>query len=240
MIDLKINFPDTYEEREDSMTYLKYILFLALTLLGTQTIAAHEGPFKLPPLPYQENALEPYISEKTLKFHYGKHHQGYVNKLNKLVAELNLQGKSLEEVILLSAKDPSLINVFHNAAQDWNHSFYWKSMKKNGGGMPKEPLLSKITKQFGSYENFKKEFVKVGTQVFGSGWVWLVQNGEVLTIVPTADADLPLTENQNALLNCDVWEHAYYLDYQNRRKDYMEVFLDHLVNWDFALQNLKK
>lgn len=223
------------------MAYLKYALFISLTLLGTHSIALQEtAPFTLPPLPYQENALAPYISEKTVQFHYGKHHQGYVNKLNELVVEHNLQGTSLEDIIQLSAKDPDLLKVFQNAAQDWNHTFYWKSMKKDGGGMPKEPLLSMIIKQFGSYDNFKNEFVKVGTQVFGSGWVWLVQVDGALKIFPTADADLPLTENQNALLNCDVWEHAYYLDYQNRRKDYVEVFLDHLVNWDFAVSNLKK
>lgn len=194
----------------------------------------------LPPLPYKENALEPYISERTLSFHYGKHHKGYVETTNKLADDNGLSGLSLEELIKASAKDPALKPLFNAAAQDWNHTFYWSSMMAKGGGEPKGALLDLIVKTFGSYPEFKKQFIETGTKLFGSGWVWLIQDKDgTLKIVGTKDADLPLIHGQKALLVCDIWEHAYYLDYQNRRKDYVEVFLDHLVNWDFANQNYK-
>ncbi|HXF90447.1 MAG TPA: superoxide dismutase [Candidatus Nitrosotenuis sp.] len=196
---------------------------------------------KLPPLPYNTNALEPFISTKTLELHYGKHHQGYVDKLNEsLSSHKNLQGKSLEDIILTSVKDESMTPIFNNAAQTWNHTFYWRSMKEKGGGEPKGELLEKINADFGSFNNFRTQFIEVGTQIFGSGWVWLVLDHGKLKIVSTKDAQLPLTSGQKALLTCDIWEHAYYLDYQNRRKNYIEVFLDHLVNWDFAAENFKK
>lgn len=197
--------------------------------------------FTLPPLPYKENALEPYISARTLFFHYGKHHKGYVETTNKLAKEHGLQDLTLEELIKKSANDPALKPLFNAAAQDWNHTFYWSSMKPDGGGKPKGDLLDAITKSFGSFENFKKQFIETGTKLFGSGWVWLVrdQDGR-LEILGTSDADLPLIRGQKAILVCDIWEHAYYLDYQNRRKDYVELFLDHLANWDFAEQNLAK
>ena len=193
----------------------------------------------LPKLPYSKDALAPYISEKTIDFHYSKHHQGYVDKLNELIIEKKLQGKSLEDIILLSEKDKNLITVFNNAAQTWNHTFYWQSMKKNGGGQPTGDLLSKINHDFGSYEKFRNDFIDAGTKVFGSGWVWLILDKDILKITTTRNADLPLTKGQQAILVCDVWEHAYYLDYQNLRKSYVEVFIDHLVNWDFATSNLK-
>ncbi len=223
---------------------LKLILVLFLITGGTQGIAVQVAPqqvkFSLPPLPYEKNALEPYLSQKTLEFHYNKHHQGYVDKLNELLAEKKLKADSLEDVIILAAKDPSLTTVFNNAAQTWNHTFYWQSMKKDGGEKPKGRLLEKINKSFGNYEDFKKKFIEAGSKLFGSGWVWLVQEGDELKIVASRNADLPLIHKQKALLTCDVWEHAYYLDYQNRRKDYVEIFLDHLVNWEFAAQNLEK
>lgn len=194
----------------------------------------------LPPLPYKENALEPYISERTLSFHYGKHHKGYVETTNKLADDNGLSGLSLEELIRASSKDPALKPLFNAAAQDWNHTFYWSSMMEKGGGEPKGALLNAIVKVFGSYAEFKKQFIETGTKLFGSGWVWLIQDKDgSLKILGTKDADLPLIHGQKALLVCDIWEHAYYLDYQNRRKDYVEVFLDHLVNWDFANQNYK-
>jgi Fe-Mn family superoxide dismutase len=216
---------------------LKLNFVLGLIVMGDSL--ASQGRVSLPPLPYEKNALEPYISKRTLEFHYGKHHQGYVDKLNELVTEKKIKAASLEDIIFLTAKDPLLTTVFNNAAQTWNHTFYWRSMKKNGGGEPKGPLHEKINTQFGSYENFKKQFIEAGTKLFGSGWVWLVLEGDQLKIVASHNADLPLIHNQKALLTCDVWEHAYYLDYQNSRKDYVKIFLDHLVNWDFATQNLE-
>jgi Fe-Mn family superoxide dismutase len=202
--------------------------------------ADREGSFTIPELPYAKNALEPYISEKTMHFHYDKHHKGYYDSLNKFILENNLKYESLVDVIMQSAHKAALKPLFNSAAQAWNHTFYWQSMKKEGGGQPKAALLDKINEQFGSYDEFKKQFVEAGTKLFGSGWVWLVLEGQRLKIVPTSDADLPLIHNQIPLLTCDVWEHAYYLDYQNRRKDYVTVFLDHLVNWDFAAENFTK
>jgi superoxide dismutase, Fe-Mn family len=218
--------------------FLKSLLILCLTF---NAHAADAGPYKLAPLPYKQGALKPYISEKTMGFHYGKHHKGYVDNLNKLVDEKGLKADSLEDLIVASAEDPELKGVFNNAAQDWNHTFYWYSMKPRGGGKPHGAIADMINTTFGSYENFKKQFVEAGTKQFGSGWVWLVLDTDgTLKITSTGNADLPLIHGQRALLTCDIWEHAYYLDYQNRRKDYVEVFLDHLVNWDFANRNLGK
>ena len=194
--------------------------------------------FELPPLPFAENALEPHISAKTLSFHYGKHHQAYVTNLNKFIEGTELEHKSLEEVICLSAGDSTRIGVFNNAAQVWNHTFYWHSMKPQGGGEPGGSLGEKIISTFGSYENFVNTFKQTGVGQFGSGWAWLIKTSDgSLKITKTANADLPLAHDQKALLTCDVWEHAYYLDYQNRRPDYIDTFLKHLVNWDFAQKN---
>lgn len=216
----------------------KINVILSLLVFVGVSLAAENTKFALTPLPYALNALEPYISGKTLELHHDKHHQGYVDKLNELVVGKSLEGKTLEEIILLSAHNPEMVSLFNNAAQDWNHSFYWRSMKAQGGGQPQGKLLEAIKKDFGSYEEFRKQFIDAGMRVFGSGWVWLVMEGETLKITATANADLPLLANQTALLVCDVWEHAYYLDYQNRRRSYVEIFLDHLVNWDFALINM--
>lgn len=208
--------------------------------LALNSYAVENGKITLPPLPYEKDALEPYISAKTLQFHYGKHHQGYVNKLNELIAEKNLYGKTLEELILAAHKNSDMQAVYNNAAQTWNHTFYWNSMKKGGGGKPKGDLLIKIEKSFGTYKEFRTKFIEEGTKVFGSGWIWLIEAGNSLEIMATKDGDLPLTDGKKALLTCDVWEHAYYLDHQNLRKTYVEAFLDHLVNWDFAAENMKK
>jgi len=218
------------------------VLFFSSFFISSLVSAAEPStPFTLPPLPYAEDALAPYISARTLFYHYGKHHKGYVDALNKLVKEKGLTPSSLDEVIKMSSKDPELKTVFNNAAQDWNHTFYWSSMMPKGGGKPTGPILDLIIKTFGSYEDFKKQFIEAGTKLFGSGWVWLVMDKDnTLKIVSTKDGDLPMIHDQKALLTCDVWEHAYYLDYQNRRKDYVEVFLDHLVNWDFANKILAK
>jgi Superoxide dismutase len=192
--------------------------------------------FILPPLPYDHNALEPYISHKTIEFHYGKHHQAYIDNLNALVSKTELEKLSLNEIIRKTCNDPAKTAIFNNAAQAFNHEFYWKSMKKHGGGTPSGKLLEQINKDFGSYANFIQEFKTAGAKLFGSGWVWLTWAG-TLKIVSTSNAETPLTATP--LLTMDVWEHAYYLDYQNDRKKYIENFLNHLVNWEFAQENFK-
>jgi len=196
--------------------------------------------FELPALPYAQDALEPHITANTLSFHYGKHHQAYVTNLNNLVKDTPLAAQSLEEVIMASAKDASKAGIFNNAAQVWNHTFYWNSMKPNGGGKPTGAIAAKIDADFGSYDAFVTEFKTAGATQFGSGWAWLVLDAGKLKVTKTPNADLPLAHGQTALLTMDVWEHAYYLDFQNRRPDYISTFLEHLVNWDFANANLAK
>lgn len=188
--------------------------------------------FELPSLPYAQDALEPHYSANTLSFHHGKHHAAYVTKLNELIAGGAHEGKSLEEIIASSTG-----GLFNQAAQVWNHSFFWNSMKPAGGGTPDGALGEAIDAAFGSFEAFKEQFKTAGVGQFGSGWVWLVKDDGALKIVTTANAETPLTEGQVPLLTCDVWEHAYYLDYQNRRPDFIQSFLDHLANWDFAAAN---
>jgi Fe-Mn family superoxide dismutase len=193
-------------------------------------------PFSLPPLPYEKNALAPHISAETLDYHHGKHHQAYVTNLNKLLEGKPEANKSLEEVIL-SSEGPA----FNNAAQIWNHTFYWSSMKPNGGGQPTGDLADAIKRDLGSLEKFAEEFSTAAATQFGSGWAWLVLGADKkLAVTKTGNADLPMKHGQKALLTIDVWEHAYYIDYRNARPKYIEVFLKSLVNWDFALQNLKK
>ena len=192
----------------------------------------------LPALPYGLDALEPNISRSTLEFHHGKHHAAYVTNLNNLVAGTDLEAKSLEDTITAVAGDAGKAGVFNNAAQVWNHSFYWQCMKPGGGGQPSGALADKINADFGSYEAFVEQFKTAGATQFGSGWAWLVLDGGTLKVTKTANADLPLAHGQKALLTMDVWEHAYYLDYQNRRPDYMTTFLEKLVNWDFVAANL--
>ena len=196
-------------------------------------------PFQLPALPYSDDALDPHISAKTIGFHYGKHHNAYVTNLNNLVKGTDLAGMKLEEVIRKVAGDASKKGVFNNAAQVWNHTFYWNSMKPKGGGAPSGRLAKLIDASFGSLDAFKEQFKKAAAGQFGSGWAWLVQEGDKLAITTTGNAELPLTAGKNALLTCDVWEHAYYLDFQNRRPDYLTAFCDSLVNWEFAEKNLK-
>lgn len=194
--------------------------------------------FELPQLPYAKNALEPHISAQTFDFHHGKHHNAYVVKTNELLSGTALEGKSLETVIQ-SAKDSGDNGLFNQSAQIWNHTFFWNSMKPGGGGAPTGAVAEKINAAFGSYEEFAKQFKAAGAGRFGSGWVWLVAEGDSVKIVASVNADTPLvTAGQTPLLTCDVWEHAYYLDYQNRRPDFLAAFLDHLVNWDFANANL--
>jgi len=196
--------------------------------------------FTLPNLPYASNALEPYISAKTLQFHHSKHHQAYINKLNELIAGTGFQGLSLEQIIKETAGQSELVGIFNNAAQSWNHTFYWHSLKANGGGVPQGALVHRIEDAFGSFEEFAEEFKNAALTQFGSGWAWLVAEGDDLRVIKTGNAETPVTmPHLTPLLTCDVWEHAYYLDYQNRRPDYVSTFLSHLVNWEFAEQNLK-
>lgn len=192
----------------------------------------------LPPLPYEANALEPYISANTLGFHHGKHHQTYVTNLVNLIQETSLMSATLEEIVVTSAKNPEQAGIFNNAAQVWNHTFYWHSMKKDGGGKPSGAIAKKIDEDFGSYDAFAQAFKNAGLTQFGSGWAWLVLKGGKLEIMKTPNADTPLAHGVKAILTMDVWEHAYYLDYQNKRADYIDTFLNHLVNWDFANANL--
>jgi Fe-Mn family superoxide dismutase len=193
---------------------------------------------QLPALPYSLDALEPHISRNTLEFHHGKHHAAYVTNLNNLVAGTDLEGKSLEDTILAVAGDASKAGVFNNAAQVWNHTFYWQGMAPGGGGAPSGELAAKIDADFGGFDAFKEQFKTAGATQFGSGWAWLVLDNGSLKITKTGNADLPLAHGQKALLTMDVWEHAYYLDYQNRRPDYITTFLDKLVNWEFVAANL--
>ncbi len=196
--------------------------------------------FTLPPLPYAKDALEPYISARTMDFHYSKHHQTYLDNLNKLVAGTPWDtGCPLEKVVLESAGMADKTAVFNNAAQAWNHTFFWNSMVQGGGGSPAGRLLEMIEKSFGCFDEFKNAFLAAAAAQFGSGWVWLVQDGDAVKIVSTSNACTPMTQGQTALMTCDVWEHAYYLDYQIRRKDFVKAFLDYLVSWKFASSQLK-
>lgn len=189
---------------------------------------------ELPPLPYEKNALEPHISAETLDYHYGKHHQTYVTNLNNLIAGTDNEGKSLEELITSTSG-----GLFNNAAQIWNHTFYWNCLSPNGGGEPTGALADAINAKFGDFATFKEEFSKTAITTFGSGWGWLVKNADgSIELVSTSNAGCPLTEGQTPLLTCDVWEHAYYVDYRNARPKYVEAFWN-LVNWDFVAKNLE-
>ncbi len=195
--------------------------------------------FALPALPYADDALSPHISAETISFHYGKHHNAYVVKLNELIQGTEHEKQSLEEIIMASSGKADKAAIFNNAAQVWNHTFYWHSMKAAGGGAPTGAVADKIKADFGSVEEFNKQFTAAGAAQFGSGWAWLVLNNGKLEIVKTPNAETPITQGKTPLLTMDVWEHAYYIDYQNRRPDYMNVFLKSLVNWDFANRNLE-
>ncbi len=195
--------------------------------------------FTLPPLPYDKTALEPMISAKTFEFHHGKHHQAYVTKLNELIAGTDLEKASLEDIILKTAGNAEKQALFNNAAQHWNHSFFWHCLTpKNGGDKPSGDLAKKIDSDLGGYDKFAADFKAAAIGQFGSGWAWLVADkAGKLKITKTANADLPLAHGERAILTVDVWEHAYYLDYQNRRPDFVQTFLDKLLNWEFANAN---
>jgi Fe-Mn family superoxide dismutase len=187
----------------------------------------------LPELPFAKNALEPHISEETLAFHHGKHHNAYVINLNKLVAGTPQENQGLEEIILAAEG-----GMFNNAAQVWNHTFYWNCLKPGGGGEPAGPVADAIKRDFGSFATFREQFATAAATQFGSGWAWLVNDAGTLKVTKTANADLPLKHGQKALLTIDVWEHAYYIDYRNARPAYIETVIDKLINWDFVAQNL--
>jgi Fe-Mn family superoxide dismutase len=202
------------------------------------TAAVASPSILLPALPYAQNALDPVISANTLGFHYGKHHKTYVDNLNKLIAGTEFADLSLEQIVKATAGKPDQTAIFNNAAQTWNHTFYWKSMKPKGGGEPAADIKRLIETSFGSVESCKKELATAATAQFGSGWAWLVHDGGKLKVVKTGNAETPLTGSSKPLLTIDVWEHAYYLDYQNRRADYVNALLEKLVNWEFAAENL--
>ena len=194
--------------------------------------------FTLPPLPYAENALEPVISANTMSFHYGKHHKTYVDNLNNLVKGTDFESASLEKIINETAGKADKAALFNNAAQIWNHTFYWHSMKPAGGGKPTGKLALMIDASFGSFDAFRKELATTTVSQFGSGWGWLVVEAGKLKVVKTGNAEVPFTKGQKPLLTIDVWEHAYYLDQQNKRAAYVDSVIDNLLNWDFAAQNL--
>lgn len=207
-------------------------------LFGAPAVARAALPQVLPPLPYPENALEPVISARTISFHYGKHHKAYLDKLNKLVTGTPMADMTLEQVIRTSAGKADKAAVFNNAAQVWNHTFYWNGMRPKGGGKPGGELASRIDKDFGGYDAMRKKLFTAASTQFGSGWAWLVEDAGKLKVVKTGNADNPMTRGMKPLFTIDVWEHAYYLDYQNRRADYINGVLDKLVNWDFVAANL--
>ena len=196
------------------------------------------SPHVLAPLPYADDALAPVISANTINFHYGKHHKGYVDNLNKLVAGTKFADMSLEKIISETAGKADKTAIFNNAAQSWNHTFYWRSLTPKGGGEPPAVLEKKIKASFGTLDACKKELAAAAMAQFGSGWVWLVLDGDKLKVAKTGNADMPMTTGMKPLLTIDVWEHAYYLDYQNRRADYVTAVLDKLINWDFATENI--
>ena len=192
----------------------------------------------LPDLPYKKDALEPHISSRTLDFHHGKHHNAYVTNLNKLIEGTELAGKTVEDIIKASANNADRIGIFNNAAQVWNHTFFWKSMRPEGGGLPTGAIAQRIESDLGGYDKFIQDFKNAALTQFGSGWAWLVLKDGKLEIVKTSNADTPIAHGLKPLLTVDVWEHAYYLDYQNRRGDYLDVFIKSLINWEFANSNL--
>lgn len=196
------------------------------------------SPHALPALPYADDALSPVISANTIGFHYGKHHKTYVDNLNKLIAGTEYADLPLVKIITATAGAADKTAIFNNAAQTWNHTFYWQSLRSNGGGEPPAGLKQKIEASFGTVDACRKELATAAMAQFGSGWTWLVLDGDKLKVVKTGNADVPLTAGKKPLLTIDVWEHAYYLDYQNRRLDYVNAVLDKLINWNFAAENL--
>ena len=194
--------------------------------------------FELPSLPYASDALAPYMSSETLDFHHGKHHQTYVTNLNNLVKDTDMQNSSLEEIVVKSSKDPSMAGIFNNAGQHWNHILFWQCMKPNGGGSMPSELESRITSDLGGIDQFKEAFIQAGITQFGSGWAWLAIDNGKLVVTKSPNASNPLVDGMKPILGCDVWEHSYYIDYRNKRPDYLKAFLDSMVNWEFVASQL--
>jgi len=194
--------------------------------------------FELPKLDYAKNALAPIMSEETLDLHYGKHHQTYITNLNNFIKDTDMSGMTLEEIVHNSAKDKSKAGIFNNASQHWNHELFWKCMKPNGGGSMPKKLEDRIKSDLGSVEEFKKQFIQAGITQFGSGWCWLSINNGKLVVSKTPNAENPLIHNMKPILGCDVWEHSYYVDYRNRRPEYLENFFEKLINWEFVESQL--
>ena len=194
--------------------------------------------FELPSLPYANDALAPYMSSETLDFHHGKHHQTYVTNLNNLLKDHELQSSSLEDIVVKSSKDASMAGIFNNAGQHWNHVLFWQCMKPNGGGSIPSELEGRLNSDFGSVEQFKEAFIQAGTTQFGSGWAWLAIDNGKLVVTKSPNASNPLVDGMKPILGCDVWEHSYYIDYRNKRPDYLKAFLDSLVNWEFVASQL--
>ncbi len=194
--------------------------------------------FELPSLPYASDALAPYMSSETLDFHHGKHHQTYVTNLNNLVKDTDMQDSSLKEIVVKSSKDPSMAGIFNNAGQHWNHILFWQCMKPNGGGSMPSELESRITSDLGGIDQFKEAFIQAGITQFGSGWAWLAIDNGKLVVTKSPNASNPLVDGMKPILGCDVWEHSYYIDYRNKRPDYLKAFLDSMVNWEFVASQL--
>tara|TARA_B100000401_G_scaffold17934_1_gene10905 strand:- start:217 stop:810 length:594 start_codon:yes stop_codon:yes gene_type:complete len=194
--------------------------------------------FELPSLPYANDALAPYMSSETLDFHHGKHHQTYVTNLNNLLKDHELQSSSLEDIVVKTSKDASMAGIFNNAGQHWNHILFWQCMKPNGGGSIPTELEGRLNSDFGSVEQFKEAFIQAGTTQFGSGWAWLAIDNGKLVVTKSPNASNPLVDGMKPILGCDVWEHSYYIDYRNKRPDYLKAFLDSLVNWEFVASQL--
>ena len=194
--------------------------------------------FELPSLPYANDALAPYMSSETLDFHHGKHHQTYVTNLNNLVKDTDMKDSSPEEIAVKSSKDSSMAGIFNNAGQHWNHILFWQCMKPNGGGSMPSELESRITSDLGGIDQFKEAFIQAGTTQFGSGWAWLAIDNGKLVVTKSPNASNPLVDGMKPILGCDVWEHSYYIDYRNKRPDYLKAFLDSLVNWEFVASQL--
>ena len=194
--------------------------------------------FELPSLPYASDALAPYMSSETLDFHHGKHHQTYVTNLNNLVKDTDMQDSSLEEIVVKSSKDPSMAGIFNNAGQHWNHILFWQCMKPNGGGSMPSELESRIMSDLGGIDQFKEAFIQAGITQFGSGWAWLAIDNGKLVVTKSPNASNPLVDGMKPILGCDVWEHSYYIDYRNKRPDYLKAFLDSMVNWEFVASQL--
>lgn len=227
--------------------FLKLSLKLGLAAMAPWPVISCSGKgghgssgsgLALPDLPYAADALTPHISADTLALHHGKHHRGYIEKTLRLIKDTPYAGKNLVEIVKTAAENGDTA-IFNNAAQAWNHDFYWQSMTPGGGGSPEGEIAEAIDASFGNYENFVNKFIFAATSRFGSGWAWLVKEGEALKVISTANADTPLAHGLTPLLTVDVWEHAYYLDYQNKRGPYVRAFVDHLINWPFAERNLR-